>query len=344
MVDEPKTRLLADQLSSELDSAEAPLVRREDYQQRGWGFFALRRAISIPQAVAAGVLCVLLVWGLWYFVTRGEAESRIVSPAVLPSPAETFGKFHDLWFDRALTRNVYASLRRVTLGFALAVVVGVPVGILGGCFSWFGAFLAPLSIFGRNIPVAALIPLTFSLFGIGDQQKIMFIFIATVAFITSDSARAVLDVDRRYMDTSYTLGASRRQIIMKVLVPLSLPSIFNSLRLLFGLAFGYIMLAELVKFGGESGGLGDIIITSQRRNQKEHILLVLLIIPIIALCIDRALFWIQRQLFPYRYGSDGILHQLVRVLFNACDDLKSMFRRQKPAAAVTNGPDPGAGK
>ena len=52
---------------------------------------------------------------------------------------------------------------------------------------------------------------------------------------------------------------------MKVLVPLAMPSVFNSLRLLFGLAFGYIMLAEVVKFGGESGGLGDIINTSQRR-------------------------------------------------------------------------------
>ena len=61
-------------------------------------------------------------------------------------------------------------------------------------------------------------------------------------------------------------------------MPLALPNVFNSLRLLFGLAFGYIMLAELIKFGGEAGGLGDIINTSQRRGFQTHILLVLMII------------------------------------------------------------------
>jgi NitT/TauT family transport system permease protein len=176
--------------------------------------------------------------------------------------------------------------------------------------------MAPLSIFGRNIPVAALIPLTFSLFGIGEQQKIMFIFIACVAFVFSDSGRAIVDVGQRYIDTAYTLGASRSQIILRVLVPLALPAIVDSLRLLFGLAFGYIMLAELVKFGGESGGLGDIIITSQRRGPKEHILLVLLIIPLVALGIDRVLLWIQRELFPYRYGGAGLLHHVVRLVLH----------------------------
>jgi NitT/TauT family transport system permease protein len=225
----------------------------------------------------------------------------------------------------------------LSTGFALAAVVGVPLGILAGCFSWFNAFFAPLSIFGRNIPVAALIPLTFSLFGIGDQQKIMFIFIACVAFIFSDSARAVQDIDRRYIDTAYTLGSNRRQVIMKVLVPLAMPSIFNSLRLLFGLAFGYIMLAELVKFGNEAGGLGDIIITSQRRGPKEHILLVLLIIPIVALTIDRMLFWIQKELFPHRYGGIGVLNLLLRRILHGWDDLKNVFR--KPASnALEPGP------
>ena len=126
-------------------------------------------------------------------------------------------------------------------------------------------------IFGRNIPMAALIPLTFSLFGIGELQKVMFIFIACVAFVIADVDRGDQRHQRRYIDTAYTLGANRWQIILKVLVPLALPAIFNSLRLLFGLAFGYIMLAELIKFGSEAGGLGDIIIVAQRRGPREHI-------------------------------------------------------------------------
>ena len=155
------------------------------------------------------------------------------------------------------------------------------------------AFFAPVMIFGRNIPIAALIPLTFAFFGIGETQKMMFIFIATVAFIVGDTARAIGDVSERYLDTAYTFGANNRQAIFKVLVPLAMPSVFNSFRLLFGLAFGYIMLAEIVTTGDSAGGIGSIIQRAQRLGKQEYIILVLLIIPIIALVIDRFLFWVR---------------------------------------------------
>jgi ABC-type nitrate/sulfonate/bicarbonate transport system permease component len=190
------------------------------------------------------------------------------------------------------------------------------------------AFFLPLTLFGRNIPVAALIPLTFSLFGIGELQKVVFIFIACVAFVVWDTTRAVQEVGSQYIDTAYTLGASTWQTIGKVLLPLALPSVFNSLRLIFGLAFGYIMLAEVVKFGGEVGGLGDIINTSQRRGLREHVILVLLFIPIVALVIDRLLFTIQAELFPYRYGGMGILDRLVRAILHAWEDLRLAVWKQ----------------
>lgn len=298
----------------------------------------LRRPVPRWLAIVYGSLCVALVFVVWHLLTLGKPEQRILSPGVIPSVAETFRGFESLWFERALTRNTWASLRRVGLGFALAAVVGVPLGVLAGCFPSFAAFLAPITIFGRNIPVAALIPLTFSFFGIGEYQKVMFIFLACVAFVIFDTARAIADVNSRYIDTAFTLGASRRQTVLKVLVPLSLPSVFNSLRLLFGLAFGYIMLAEVIKFGNEAGGLGDIINTSQRRGPYSHIILVLMIIPVVALAIDRALFWIQRQLFPYQYGGDGLLHHGVRWLLGLWESLKSLVIapvEYKPAALAS---------
>ena len=119
-----------------------------------------------------------------------------------------------------------------------------------------------------------------------------------------------------------------------------MPSIFNSLRLLFGLAFGYIMLAELIKFGGESGGLGDIINTSARRGASDHILLVLMIIPLVALAIDRLLFWVQRQLFPYQYGGDGLLHHAWCRVLRCLGGFRRLFCHAKPAetAKDTVGP------
>ena len=291
---------------------------------------ALLRGVIAPEAgFLWGASCLALVLGAWYLVTAPlvplppadpalapaeRAYAPLVSPVMLPGPGAVFEAVPEVFARRRLLANTLVTLKRVVLGFGLAALVGVPLGVAAACFPAVRAFLYPVTIFGRNIPVAALIPLTFFLFGIGEFQKVMFLFVASVAFIISDATAAVLEVPQRYVDTALTLGASRLQIILKVLAPLAAPAIFNSLRLLFGLAFGYVMLAELVKFGSDSGGLGDLINVSQRRGEREPILIVLIVIPILAYAIDRALWWLQCDLFPYRYGGRGRLKRLVHHL------------------------------
>ena len=282
----------------------------------GSGAAPLRGEISTGAALFWGATCIAAVLAVWFLATAGDREQRFVSPTTLPSPLETAEAVPRVFGERKLVTNTLVTLKRVCMGFGLSAAIGVPVGILAACFPALRAFLAPLMVFGRNIPVAALIPLTFFLFGIGEFQKVMFLFIASGAFVLSDTTAAVLDVPQRYVDTALTLGASRWQIICKVLTPLAAPSIFNSLRLLFGLAFGYVMLAELVKFGSDSGGLGDLINVSQRRGEREPILLVLAIIPLVAWTIDRALWWLQCDLFPYRYGGRGLLPRLCQRIWH----------------------------
>jgi ABC-type nitrate/sulfonate/bicarbonate transport system permease component len=290
----------------------------------------LRQPISLTASIFFAVLSLVLVFLLWFLLTSGAGEERIMSPAVLPSPSDTFAQFHSLWFNNELTRNTLVTLRRVALGFALALVVGIPLGILAGCYAWARAFLSPVVIFGRNIPVAALVPLTFFFFGIGERQKVMFIFLACVAFVIADVTVAITDISSRYLDTAYTLGAKSWQATMKVLVPLAMPAVFDSARVLFGIAFGYIMLAETIRFGDERGGLGNLINVAQRRGPREHIYLIILIIPIVALAIDRGLYWIQVQLFPYRYGSSGQLSRALRAVLRRWDDLKSLVWKPRP--------------
>jgi NitT/TauT family transport system permease protein len=303
----------------------------------GGGIFGLRRPIPQWLSIFLGLLCILTAFGIWWLLTRGgTSEERILPYQTIPSPAETFdeAQLRRLWFDSALTRNLLVTLQRVVLGFALAAVVGIPLGILCGCFPWINSLLAPINVFGRNIPIAALIPLTYALFETGEWQKVMFIFIAAVAFVMMDTASAIADVSGRYIDTAFTLGASKRQVILKVLVPLAMPRVFNSLRLLFGLAFGYIMLAESIVEGGGLGGIGNIINVSRRRGVQEPIYLLLIIIPAVALAIDRTLFMMQRSLFPYQYPSRGILHHVWRGLVHAAEYIKSFFVSPRPLDAA----------
>jgi NitT/TauT family transport system permease protein len=244
---------------------------------------------------AGAVVALLLLW--WLVTAGGGPENRIVSPVILPSPLEVVASFPSLLNERALVPSIAATLQRVLIGFGLAILVGVPLGIVAGSWRVVEASAAPLALFGRNVPVAALIPLTILWFGIDEGQKVMFIFVACVPFVYSDAVRAIAGVHDRYVETAQTLGASDRQIVWKVLVALALPDIYDSLRHLFGMAFGYIMLAELIN---ATHGLGYLLMTSQRRGLSEHIILVLLLIGLLAYGIDRLLFWLQRGLFPHR--------------------------------------------
>jgi NitT/TauT family transport system permease protein len=238
---------------------------------------------------------------LWWAATSGlGAEDRWISPVILPSPLEVIRSFPVL-MQRGLLQSIAATLKRVLIGFGLAVMIGVPLGILAGSWRVIESAAAPLALFGRNLPVAALIPLTILWFGIDETQKVMFIFIACAPFVYADAVASITGVPDRYVETAQTLGAKPLQIVTKVLVPLALPDIYNSLRHLFGLAFGYIMLAELIN---AEHGLGFLLMSSQRRGLSEHVILILVIIGLLAYAIDRVLFWFQRGLFPYRTVED----------------------------------------
>lgn len=271
--------------------------------------FGLRQDIPRWLSVAGSLVCVAICAGLWWWTTRGPGEERILGYSQLPSIAETADYFPNLWDqqspERHLWHNTLVSLKRVVIGFAMAVLAGIPLGVAAGCFPIMRSLLAPLILFGRNIPVAALTALVFALFGTGELEKVMFIFIACVAFILSDTIAAIEEVGERYVETALTLGASRLQIVFKVLLPLALPMIFNSLRVLFGLAFGYIMLVEIVQEGEGAGGLGYMLNIARRRSRPEIMVIIILTIPLVAWCIDQLLYVVQCFWFRWRYGREA---------------------------------------
>jgi NitT/TauT family transport system permease protein len=325
----------------------------------------IRNAPSYTEGLLFGAGCIATVLALWWLLTLGEGDARLIDAYTLPSPAETFGSFSELW-KRELSRSIVISLARVLGGFLLAAAIGVPLGVIAGSYPRINAFFKPLVIFGRSIPIAALIPLTMVWFGLGEFNKVMFIFLATIAFVIFDTVNTVSAVPDRFIDTAYTLGAhgsrskgariaaltglaygllilfgwhftrddssrtlaaslattgawlrfavgfvigfalwfpiAGHQVLRKVMLPLALPDIVNSLRLIFGLALGYIMLAEVIN---AKTGIGALIINSQRRGFQEHIYLCLFIITLVAWGIDRSIKMLQKHLFPHiKHGEN----------------------------------------
>ena len=269
--------------------------------------FALRAAPSPVIGRLIGLASVAALILVWYLVTLGAAEGRVVSPAILPTPAEVGGRLLTLITGGAdaegstLGLHIAASLKRVISGFFLAFVVGVPLGILAGVSGPVRAALAPHALFMRNIPLAALIPLTMVSFGIDEQQKTMFIFLAVAPFLMGDAMIAIARVPDKYVETAQTRGASTLQIITKVLIPLALPAIYGSMRTLFGLAVGYIMLAELVN---ADLGLGHMLLVGQRRSDLPTIFATLVVIATLAFLVDKALQFLQGKIFPYRPAEE----------------------------------------
>jgi ABC-type nitrate/sulfonate/bicarbonate transport system permease component len=244
-----------------------------------------------------GLGCVLVVLIVWYLFTAGDTpDARAISPSKLPSPGEVFGATDEL-VQRHLVDGIIATLMRVIIGFAGATLVGVTAGVIAASFRGVNAFLNPLVLFGRSLPLAALIPLTILWFGIEESQKQMFIFIAALPFVFSDTVKAISLVPQRYVETAETLGASRLQIITKVLFPLALPDIVTGLRFLFGLSLGYIMLAEVIN---ASAGLGFMINQGERLGYIDQNYLLLIVIGILAYLVDWTIRFLQRHAFPYR--------------------------------------------
>ncbi|MGH7711547.1 MAG: ABC transporter permease, partial [Gemmatimonadaceae bacterium] len=150
--------------------------------------FALRAPPPPTIKNVLGALGIVLVLALWWLLTLGATpEARIVSPVILPSPGEVLRSIPNLFRERALLQSAAATLQRVITGFGLAIIVGVPLGIVAGAYRIFDALTGPMSVFLRNIPIAVLIPLTILWFGIDETQKTMFIFIATVPFVFFDT-------------------------------------------------------------------------------------------------------------------------------------------------------------
>jgi NitT/TauT family transport system permease protein len=260
-------------------------------------FAQIRGQVPHGAAIVLGLIPVAAIFLLWWLFTLGPPEERRIAPTILPNPVEVAQSIPELVTGRDLTHHIWSSIRRVGLSFMLALVIVIPLGVLMGSFGSIGAVFTPVTTASGYIPIATLVPLTMSWFGIDELQKVMFLAMAFGIYLLPLVVKAIQSVPDVYLRTSYTLGATRMDVIRRVLIPVALPELWHAMRLAFGVGWTYIVLAEVVVM---VDGLGFLVQNSFRRGPREHIYLVILVITLIAWAADLAWERLGQVLFPYR--------------------------------------------
>jgi NitT/TauT family transport system permease protein len=241
------------------------------------------RILTTSAAALVAVWCVL-------------AYGRLVAPLFLPSPTAVLAAGMAMAQDGTLLQHAQASLFVIVSGWALAVLAGVPVGVLMGSFKAVEALIEPVIDFVRYLPVSALIPLLILYIGIGPAEKIAVIFIGTFFQLVLLVADVAAHVPHEQLDVAYTLGASRGQVIRRVLLPATLPGVMDTLRITMGWAWTYLVVAELVS---ADRGLGFMILDSMRGLFTDRIFVGLAVIGGLGLCFDLLFKWLHRVLLPW---------------------------------------------
>src|SRR2546422_7252625 len=242
-------------------------------------------------AMFVGVL--LLVW---WFLTRGQQGERMVQPLILPSPLEVLRSFVPLHTEQGLVLSSLASWRRVTTGFALAAIVAVTLGVYMATFSSIAAFFRPLALTGAYVPIVVFIPLSLTWFGTGETQKIGFLFIGCFVALLPLVIKDIADVPDAYLDVAGAKRGSQWQRCRHVLFSVAKANIWDHLRGVYGVGWGWIILAEVVN---AERGLGYLIDISNRRGHTNAIFAIIIIIVLIAIGCDQLWRLSGRVLFPY---------------------------------------------
>ena len=250
------------------------------------------KPIPPRRRVVLGIAFFILFFVAWAIATLGGYVSKTFL-------ADPFTMLHEGWNLLTLhgfINDIGITVWRVVGGFIIAAVMAVPLGIAMGAYKPIEAFFEPFVSFARYLPASAFIPLLILWAGIGETQKMMVIFIGSFFQIVLMVAVTVGGIRRDLVEAAYTLGASDRGIVRRVLLPGSAPDIAETLRLVLGWAWTYVIVAELI---GSSSGVGHMITDSQALLNTGQIVFGIIVIGVIGLISDFLLKFVNQHLFPW---------------------------------------------
>ena len=236
-----------------------------------------------------GLLVPLVLWTLL-------ASYGAINKVFLPGPVDVALRLGRWWAEDDLAGDIGISTYRVVAGWALSALIALPLGLYIGTYRSVQALLEPLTDFIRYMPAVAFIPLVMLWIGIDERSKVAIIFIGTFFQMVLMVAEDVRRVPLAQIEAAQTMGATRTEIIEKVILASAKPALLDTLRITMGWAWTYLVVAELV---AANSGLGYAIIKAQRFLQTDKIFAGILLIGAIGLAIDQAFRLLHRLAFPW---------------------------------------------
>jgi NitT/TauT family transport system permease protein len=241
---------------------------------------------------ALGLGAFLVVW--WLVVATGY-----VSNLYLATPQDTAKAFVDGLLDGTLSSEVVPSVQRALIGFVIALVAGIGLGVVVGSFQIFQTLAAPVLLFFRNLSLLALLPVFVVFLGIGEESKVAIVVWACFWPIFVNAVGAVGGVERLLLNSARALGAGRGYTFVHVVLPAAIPAIFPGIRLAAANAFTALVAAELV---GGAHGIGIYINNAALRYQTPQMYAGILALGLIGVLVAGVLAAVEWRVTAWQRG------------------------------------------
>lgn len=246
---------------------------------------------------AIGVVTFSLLILFWFAASHFEWAS----PLFLPSPMEVATQFQaiarDGYAEGTLLTHIASSLGRIGMALAVAIVIGVPLGLSMGMNRWMrGIFSVPIDLYW-GLPPLAYLPLLIIWLGIDETSKTLLLTLATFAPICFSAQAGVRSVPVERVNAARSLGANRAQIFTSIVLPSALPEILTGVRIAIGAGLSTLVAAELI---AARSGLGYMIMSAANFLATDVVFVGLIVIAALAFSLSAGMRWLERRLVPWK--------------------------------------------
>ncbi len=235
------------------------------------------------------VLAILIIWSI---------GSKHANPIFVPAPNKVFEDLIITLKDGSLWLATIYSLRRIALATILSTIISLPIGLLIYNMPIASDILAPIAAAMRYLPVTAFYPLLIMWFGIDESMKVAFLFIATFVYMMPSVLLCLDEINPDLINTGITIGMTKMQLITRIQIPASLPSIMNSFIVMIGTSFSYIAVCETIN---AKYGLGWIIQQSSSRGRTDMVFMAIIVITILSVIFDSVGKFLVKKIFKWKY-------------------------------------------